>query len=332
MRVARLYGTGDIRIEDGPRPVPRDGERLLRVAAVGVCGSDLHWFEEGRIGNARLERPVVLGHEFVGTMEDGQRVIADPAIPCGACELCVEGHPNLCEVVRFAGHGHDDGALREYMAWPERCLCPLPPPIADPESVMLEPLGVAIHAVDLAHVRAGVSVAVLGCGPIGLLVAQVARAAGACRVAATERASCPERIQAAKGLELEVVQAGGGAAEVGALRERLGGWADVTIEAAGNNAAVETAIAVTRPGGRVALTGIPSDDRTSFCASVARRKGLTLVLVRRMKPVYARAIRLVESGKVRLNGTVTHRFTLDRCQEAFEVAAQRRGLKVVVEP
>jgi L-iditol 2-dehydrogenase len=218
------------------------------------------------------------------------------------------------------------------MAWPGRCLQRLPPTIPEPESVVLEPLGVAIHAVDLAHLRAGMAVAVLGCGPIGLLVAQVARAAGACRVAVTERAACPERIAAAEELGLDVVQAGSVSAEVGALREHLGGWADVTIEAAGSNAAVDTAVALTRPGGRVALAGIPGDDRTSFCASLARRKGLTLVLVRRMKPVYARAIRLVETGKVRLRGTVSHRFGLARCQEAFDVAARRRGLKVVVEP
>jgi L-iditol 2-dehydrogenase len=332
MRIARLYGAGDIRIEEGPRPLPREGERLLRVVAVGVCGSDLHWFEEGRIGDTCIERPLVIGHEFVGTTEDGVRVVADPAVPCGQCDLCAEGHPNLCEDVRFAGHGKDDGALQEYMAWPARCLHTLPSGITDPESVMLEPLGVAILAVDLAHVRPGMAVAVLGCGPIGWLAGQVARAAGATRVALTERVSCPERLRAAEALGFDVVEAGGGPAEVETLRERLGGWADVTIEAAGSNAAVETAVGVTRPGGRVALVGIPGDDRTSFCASVARRKGLTLALVRRMKPVYARAIRLVESGRVRISGSVTQRFGLGQCQEAFEVAARRRGMKVVIEP
>jgi len=330
MRVARLYGRGDIRVEEAAQPVPRADERLLRITAVGICGSDLHWFEEGGIGDARVATPLILGHEFIGRTEGGDRYVAEPAIPCRECALCIEGHPNLCEAVRFAGHGDDDGALREYAAWPARCLHPLPATIPDPESVMLEPLGIAIHAVDLAHVRPGSSVAVLGCGPIGLLVAQVARAAGALEVVTTERPSCPERLKAAADLGFGVVESG--ANEAKALRERLGGWADVSIEAAGDNAAVETAVAVTRPGGRVALVGIPADDRTSFGASQARRKGLTLVLVRRMKPVYDRAVRLVESGRVSLAGSVTQRFPLERCGEAFEVAQRRRGIKVVVEP
>jgi L-iditol 2-dehydrogenase len=332
MRVARLYAPGDIRVEEAACPVPRQDERLIRVTAVGVCGSDLRWFEDGGIGDSSATRPLILGHEFVGRSEGGDRYVGEPAIPCCECALCIEGHPNLCEAVRFAGHGDDDGALREYVAWPARCLHPLPATIPDPESVMLEPLGIAIHAVDLAHVRPGSSVAVLGCGPIGLLVAQVARAAGAVRVVATERPSCPERLRAAAELGFGVVESSVPADEASALRERLGGWADVTIEVAGDNAAVETAVAVTRPGGRVALVGIPAEDRTSFRASQARRKGLTLVLVRRMKPVYDRAIRLVETGRVSLAGSVTQRFPLERCREAFEMAQRRRGIKVVVEP
>ncbi len=304
---------------------------MLRVTAVGICGSDLHWFEEGGIGDSRLDRPLVLGHEFVGVTPDGRRVIADPAVPCGACELCLAGHSNLCEAVVFAGHGAHDGALREQMAWPVRALERLPDSIPGPEAVMLEPLGVAVHAIDLAHVHPGARVAVLGAGPIGLMVAQVARAAGASRVVMTERERCAARRATAGALGFEAVVAEQ-ACEVDEVRRLLGGGADVTIEAAGQNSAVDTAVAVTRPGGRVALAGIPAEERTSFVASTARRKGLTFVMVRRMKPVYARAIRLVESGRVSLTGTVTHRFGLEACAEAFRVAVERQGVKVVVEP
>src|SRR6185503_3977655 len=118
MKVARLHAAGDVRVHDEPAPVPGPDEKLLRVTAVGLCGSDLHWFGEAGIGDARLAQPLILGHEFAGVTETGQRVAIDPAVPCEVCELCREGHPNLCLEVRFAGHDRQDGALRELMAWP----------------------------------------------------------------------------------------------------------------------------------------------------------------------------------------------------------------------
>ena len=176
MNVARLHAGGDLRIHTEPAPAAGEGETIVRVTAVGICGSDLHWFEEAGIGDARLDRPLVLGHEFAGVAEAGplkDRIVAvDPAVPCGACDFCLEGHPNLCEHVRFSGHGAVDGALRERMAWPGHCLFPLPDAFDAVDGAMLEPLGVAIHAVDLAHLRPGATVGVFGCGPIGLLTLQ----------------------------------------------------------------------------------------------------------------------------------------------------------------
>lgn len=332
MRVARLHSRRDLRLHDEPVPTPAPGELLLRVRAVGICGSDLHWYDDGGIGDARLSRPLVLGHEFVGTVEKGRRVIVDPAVPCGTCALCRDGQLNLCPSVRFAGHGADDGALRECMAWPAECLHPLPAGLGDADATLLEPLGVAIHAVDLAHIHVGASVAVLGCGPIGLLCMQVARAAGACRVIATELASRPWRLEAGCKWADEVIPADAGR-ESAPARAKLGGMgADVVLETAGENEAVEAAIQIARPGGRVVLVGIPADDRTSFSAGVARRKGLTIAMARRMKPVYDRALTLVESGRVDLSGLVTHRFPLERCDEALRTAVARAGIKVVVEP
>jgi threonine dehydrogenase-like Zn-dependent dehydrogenase len=172
------------------------------VTAVGLCGSDLHWFSEGDIGDARLQEPLVLGHEFAGVIENGerrgQRVAVDPAVPCSGCEFCLEGNPNLCADLRFAGYSTEDGALREYMAWPTHCLHPLPDSLTDADGVMLEPLGVAIHAVDLGHLRPGMTVGVFGCGPVGLLVLQVARVAGATHVIATDK--LPHRLEAAQSL------------------------------------------------------------------------------------------------------------------------------------
>ena len=184
MKVARLHGVHDLRLHDEPDPAaPSSGQAVLRITSIGVCGSDLHWFAESGIGDARLARPLVLGHEFAGValtgQYKGQRVAVDPAIACGECEFCVEGNPNFCANMHFAGHGGDDGAMRECIAWPEHLMFPLPDSINDADGAMLEPLGVAIHAVDLGHVRPGMSVAVFGNGPIGLLTLQMARLAGA---------------------------------------------------------------------------------------------------------------------------------------------------------
>src|SRR3990172_8606384 len=186
MRVARLHAAGDVRLHDEPEPSPGTGETLVRVSAVGLCGSDLHWFSAAGIGDAVLTKPLVLGHELAGVTDSGQRVAVDPAIPCEACEFCREGNSNLCARLRFAGHATEDGGLREALAWPSRRLVPLPPSLSHSDGAMLEPLGVAIHAVDLGKIRLGMRVGVFGCGPIGLLVVQVARAAGATEVVVTE--------------------------------------------------------------------------------------------------------------------------------------------------
>ena len=316
MRVARLHGVGDVRLSDEPDPTAGPGEALVRVSAVGLCGSDLHWYGQAGIGDARLDRPLVAGHEFAGVTQAGQRVAVDPAVPCNRCDMCQAGHPNLCRDLRFAGHGAEDGGLRDEVAWPALCLVPLPNSLSAAAGALLEPLGVAIHAVDLGHVRAGSSVGIFGCGPIGLLVLQVARAAGAADIWVTEPLA--HRLDAARAW--------------GAQEWKPGREVDVAFECAGAAGALDDALAAARPGGRVVLVGIPDDDRTSFTASIARRKGLSLVLSRRMKHTYPRAIRLVETGRVDVESLVTHRFPLEQAPAAFALAQRRAGLKVIVEP
>jgi L-iditol 2-dehydrogenase len=317
---------GDVRVAEEDVPSPGPEESLVRVEAVGLCGSDLHWYEEGGIGDARLASPLVVGHEFAGVVEggplDGRRVAVDPALHCGHCERCLEGHQNLCPNVVFAGHGSQDGGLREYLTWPTAALHPLPDSMDGTAGAMLEPLGVAIHSFDLGHVHLGSDVAVVGCGPIGLLLVQVARAAGARVVLAVD--PLPHRRAAAERAGAERV--------VGPEDLPPDVEADVAFEVAGTDSAVDAAMEAVRPGARVVLVGIPSDDRTSFGASLARRKGLTIVMVRRMNAVYPRAIRLVERGLVDVDGLVTHRYPLTQIDEAFRVAVARTGLKVMVEP
>jgi L-iditol 2-dehydrogenase len=334
MKALTLCAPGKLRLEEQSLPEPAEGEALVRVGAVGICGSDLHWIEEAGIGDARLTRPLILGHELAGVIESGDRgglrVAIDPAISCGRCEHCLEGNPHFCENLRFAGHSHQDGGLREVINWPERFLHPLPESLSEVDGAMLEPLGVAMHALSLAKMKVGMRVGVFGCGPIGLLIVQLARLSGATAIIATDK--LPHRLLAAGEFGATVtIQAHEGEEfpEVWSATGERG--VDVAFEAAGENPAVGTAIAAARPGSRVVLVGIPADDKTSFTASTARRKGLTLLLSRRMKNTYPRAVRLVERGLVDVRSLVTHKFPLDHYQEAFSIARRREGLKVVIE-
>ncbi|HEY6797804.1 MAG TPA: alcohol dehydrogenase catalytic domain-containing protein [Kineosporiaceae bacterium] len=334
-RAARLTAAGDIRAVTEPVPRPSPGEQLVRVTAVGICGSDLHWYTEGGIGDAVLSHPLVIGHEaagvIVGGPRDGERVAIDPALPCGRCELCRAGHRNLCPSVAFCGHGGTDGALRQYLTWPDPLLHPLPDTLSDADGAMLEPLGVGLHAVDLAHQRLAAGVAVIGCGPIGLGVVQLARAAGAVHVIAVD--PLPHRAEAALRLGAHSVLPAEPEAFGRGLADLTGGrGVDVAYEAAGTDEAVGLAVTAAMPGARVVLAGIPEGDQTRFAASVARRKGLTLVTVRRMKEVYPRTIALASRGMVDLSAMVTHTFALQDVDAAFRTAASREGLKVIVEP
>jgi L-iditol 2-dehydrogenase len=338
MKSVRLHGTGDLQIHEEQIPVAGAGEKLIRVKSVGVCGSDLHWFSEGSIGDAKLEHPLVLGHELAGVTEEGQRVAIDPAIPCGYCEFCRHGHPNLCENLIFAGHGKHDGALREWLAWSEKSLFPIPDSISDEDGAMLEPLGIAIHAVDLGKLKAGMTVGVFGCGPIGLLILQMAKLAGAANIIATDKFA--HRVEAAKTFgasQAFLVDENPRGSELALSMVEMieaatqGRGVDVAFEAAGTQAAVDTAFDAVSTGGKVVLAGIPDDDKTSFTASLARRKGLTIKLVRRMKHTYPRAIELVSKGLVDVRSIVTHRFPLEQAAEAFRVAERREGLKIIIE-
>ncbi|AQT83085.1 alcohol dehydrogenase [Mycolicibacterium litorale] len=335
MTAARIHGAGDVRTHAEAIPRVGVGEELVRVTAVGLCGSDLHWFAEAGIGDSRLSRPVVPGHEFAGVIEGGprhgERVAVDPALPCGRCESCRDGYRNLCPTVVFAGHGEYDGGLRQYLAWPSWALHGLPDGLSAADGAMLEPLGVALHALDLGHLRIGASVAVVGAGPIGLLLVQAARRCGATRIVVVEPLA--HRREAALRLGADVALDVSAAREESAMSAALGGsGADAVFELAGTDLAVELSLRAARPGARVVLGGIPAGDHTSFQASAARRKGLTLVLVRRMNEAYPRAIRLVEQGLIDVSSIVTHRYPLDQAADAFAVAAGREGLKVVVEP
>jgi L-iditol 2-dehydrogenase len=329
---ARLFAPGDLRLVDEAPPAPvGPGWSRVAVTSVGLCGSDLHWFLEGGIGEVSLAAPVVPGHEFAGVALDGphqgRRVAVDPAIPCDDCEHCAAGHGNLCPEVRFAGHRDLDGGLREEVWWPDRLLHPIPDSVTDDAGALLEPLGVAIHAVDVGHVRPGDDVLVVGAGPIGVLTAEVARQAGAARIFASE----PLAHRRATALRFGADEAWGPDETAARLEDRTSGrGVDVVIEMAGTDDAIDTAVVCARPGARIPLGRNPSGSHSSFPAAPARRKGLTFAMVRRMHDSYDRALRLVGAG-LDLDGLVTARYPLEQAAQAFVTAAERHGDKTVIE-
>lgn len=343
MKAARLHAPGDIRIEELPEPgPPGPGEVLLAVTAVGICGSDLHYYREGGLGGLTPEQPLILGHEFAGRVEAvgpgvslpvGSRVAAEPGRSCGRCEPCLEGHPNLCPHVLFCGSSPVDGALRERMLYPASLLFPLPDVISDDEGAALEPLGIGLHALSLARVEPGRTVAILGAGPIGLMLVILSRAAGASEIIVTEpvthRHEAALRLGATAALDPS-------AAPVGtAIRELTEGrGVDVAFEAAGAPDTPAEAVEAVRAGGHVVLVGIPADDRVVLSHAVARRKGLTLRFARRAKHTYPRAIALAARRVVDLRPLLTHLFPLAEAAEAFHVADTYAdgALKVTIAP
>jgi L-iditol 2-dehydrogenase len=348
MLAARLHGPSDLRIDTIPLPeAPGEGQLLLKVTAVAVCGSDLHVYRHAKIGDTSLEGPLVLGHEFGGKVEainvkenngqctpmpPGTRVAVDPAFPCGKCEWCLRGDPNLCIDLPFCGLWPTQGALTQWMSLPVENCFPVPDSISDACIPLLEPLGVAIHTIDLAKVRLGQSAVVLGAGPIGLCILQALRIAGCHPIFVVEPLSWRREMALELGAD-EVICPEEEDAPAAVLKATGSRGVDIAIEAAHGGIAAEQAVEMAAHGGKVLLVGIDPDDRVLFRHSAGRRKGLTLLMVRRMKHTYPRAIELVEKWGVELEPLITHRFPLRRAEEAFRINADygEEIIKAIIE-
>ncbi len=351
MKAARLYGPEDLRVEEVSEPgSPGVGQALIKLGAIGVCGSDMHMYGTGAIGGERIASPMIMGHEFMGevvslgdqaldgenqNLRVGQRVAVDPACPCYRCECCEQGHPNLCPYHTFYGVYPTDGAICEKMIVEARNCFPMPDEISDAGGALLETLGVSIHSVDLGKLKVAHSVAVVGCGPVGILIMKLALLMGCREVYAFDKYEWRVDLARRWGAHEAIKVEGDQGVEL-LMKSTNNRGVDVCFEAAWADESIQQAAEMTRYGGRLVLVGIPPDDQLAMRHATARRKGLTIMMARRMKHTYPRAIKLAsgENPAIRLDEMVSEIFPIDKAAEAFckNYAYQEGVQKIVIQP
>jgi L-iditol 2-dehydrogenase len=334
MHVSVLRGAGQVAVEERPIPVPSAGEVLVQIGSVGVCGSDVHYYEHGRIGPYVVDAPLVLGHEAGGVVASigsgvtslsvGQRVSLEPGVPCRNCVQCLAGRYNLCPSVRFFATPPYDGAFAEYVVMPEGFVYAVPDSISDDAAGLLEPLSVGVWACRRAHVDPDSRVLVTGAGPIGLIAGQTARAYGAVQVAITD--INPQRLALAEDLGLTPIDV------ASTPLAESGIEADVLLECSGNSRATWDAVSAVGRAGRVALVGMGGDDVRLPLAHLQDRE-ITVTGAFRYANTWPTAISLASSGQVDLDRLVTGHYGLNEVEDAL--TAGRRDattVKVMVRP
>jgi len=330
MLVAELTRPRTFRITDSePIPDPGPGQVQVAVKAVGICGSDLHYFSEGGIGDARCVYPMVLGHEPTGVVvkagagvtgwSPGDRAILEPAIYCYHCEYCMTGHHNVCSNIRFLSMPPDPGFFREYVNLDLPNVLPLPRNLSDAEGALAEPLAVIIHSMHLARPQAGESAVVFGAGPIGLLTVAMLKLRGIHRLWVVEPVASRRDLAHTMGADAVIDPAETNpVGEI--LRDTSGRGVDLSIDCAAKGDTVNQCLQVTRNAGRVIITGIPSTESLSLAFHVMRRKELAFLSVRRSNHDSETALRLLAAESKRFAPILTHERSLAQIQAAFELS------------
>ncbi len=342
VKAAYLLSPGKVSIEDIPSSkIESDTDVLVRVRSVGICGSDIHYFLEGRIGRQVVADKIILGHEAAGEVVDagdsvtavkkGQKVAIEPGITCGKCEHCLGGFPNLCPHVIFFGTPPVDGALREFVVMPEDNLIPLAQGLDYNDGVLSEPLAIGLYGVKLSRFSVGDDVAIVGAGPIGLSVLFSVRSGGAKRIFVSDL--IPERLEMAKKLGADRTALASREDIVAAVQKETGGrGADIAFEAVGKAETFKQTSEAARIGGEAVIYGIPEDDRMEFDSHSVRRKQLRITNVRRSANVTRLALDLIGQRRLPFSSLVTHEFPLERIEDALRMAAEYRDgvIKAVV--
>ncbi|XP_074521673.1 sorbitol dehydrogenase [Halichoeres trimaculatus] len=336
-----LHSKGDLRLENRPVPEPGPNEVLLQMHSVGICGSDVHYLQHGRIGDFVVTKPMVLGHEASGRVVKvgaavkhlavGDRVAIEPGVPREMDEFFKSGRYNLSPTIFFCATPPDDGNLCRYYTHSANFCYKLPDNVTFEEGALIEPLSVGIHACRRAGVTLGSSVLICGAGPIGLVCLAVAKAMGASQIVITDLSS--ERLAVAKKLGADFQLTVGREDKPQQLAERvaekLGAQPHITIECTGVESCIQTAIYATRSGGVVVLVGLGPDMITVPLVNAAVRE-VDIRGVFRYCNTWPMAIAMLASGKVNVKPLVTHRFPLEQAVQAFETTRQGLGIKVML--
>lgn len=342
---AALLHPGDgrhITVEERTRPFPGARRVLVAPRAVGICGSDLHYYRDGRIGNWVIENPHILGHEFAGVVEEagrgvdsvrrGDRVTVEPIIPCEDCDSCRGGLYNLCADFRFIGSPHTDGALAGFVSVPESSVHHLPPGMSMEMGALVEPTSIAVHAVRRSELRGGEIAMVIGAGPIGLLIAAVAISYGAAGVFSLDINR--NRLRAAERMGAWPVDVSRDISTEKLLAKTEPDGLDVVYEAVGGPVTLETALEVVRPGGKVVAVGVCAEERIPFNLMLAQSKEATVIPVFLGRDAFPEAIELLSSGEVDGEALLGEPFPLEQAGLAMQMAAAGADgpIKMMIRP
>src|SRR6266550_3044958 len=331
MMAAVLYAPRDLRIEQRPVPTPSQGEVLVRILSVGVCGSDVHYYEHGRIGDFVVRSPLILGHESSGQIIEvgkgvsgarvDERVAIEPGEPCGHCDQCRAGRYNLCPNIRFHGTPPVDGTLSEFVTVKSELAYTVPDEISDNAAALLEPLSVGIWANRKAGTQTGTSLLIAGAGPIGLVTTMVARAAGATRIAVSDVNR--SRLSAALA---------SGATEIAVPgSDDVAGEFDAFIDCSGSSAAIDAGVRSVRPAGSVVLVGMGADE-LKLPLGVVQQHELLITGTFRYANTWPTAIALAASGRVSLDDLVTGEYGLADTEQALAAGRDPHTIKAVIRP
>ena len=341
MKVAVMLGIGKMGFEERDIPQPKDDEVLVKLEYVGICGSDLHYYESGAIGDYVVKPPFVLGHEPGGTVVEvgknvthlkvGDRVALEPGKTCGHCEFCKTGRYNLCPDVVFFATPPVDGVLQEYVAHEAGLCFKLPDNVSTMEGALIEPLAVGFHAARQGGAQAGQVAVVTGAGCIGLVSMMALKAMGVSKVYSVD--VMDKRLDKALELGADGVINGSREDAVKKVMELTGGMGcDLVIETAGTEITTRQAVQMTKKGATIVLVGYSKTGEIKMPISLALDKELTFKTVFRYRHIYPMAIDAVASGRVNLKGIVTNEFALDDIQEAMDESVNNKAdiVKAVV--
>ncbi len=339
MKASYFLGKGSFEVRQAPELHPGPGEVVIKNMVCGVCGTDVHIFH-GEPGSADVNPPVVLGHEYSGevvevgegvtALKPGDHVTVDPNIYCGECVYCRNGKKQLCETMQAVGVTRD-GGFGEYSLVPAAQAFKLGDSVPYEAGAMAEPVACCLHGIDLAGIKAGDRVCIVGGGAIGLIMLQLAKLSGASSLVLSEPNEKRRQVALSLGADAAIDPTAPDAKS--AYEAALGDGADVVIECVGNNAAVKSAFQLAKKGATIVLFSVPKVDATfDLPLFDVYKKELTIRRSFVNPDTHERAVRLINSGKLDFTSIITHRFNLDQLPEAIAMQMSSESIKVVVCP